>query len=224
MILLTKSVLRRQEIQIPAPGQRLNAFLVIPENAIGMVVFAHGSGSGRLSPRNQYVADILNQSGIATLLVDLLSDRESRDRNLIFDIDLLAERLDACATWLAENPQTEKLPLGYFGASTGAAAAILATTRGDFQPRAIVSRGGRPDLAMDELPDIHCPTLFLVGALDTEVLELNRRAFNLLECTKDLKVVPHATHLFPEPGALEAVAHLACAWFVKHLKSVPVRE
>ena len=110
MILLTKSALRRQEIQIPAPGQRLNAFLVIPENAIGMVVFAHGSGSGRLSPRNQYVADILNQSGIATLLVDLLSDGESRDRNLIFDIDLLAERLDACATWLAENPQTENFP------------------------------------------------------------------------------------------------------------------
>ena len=224
MILLTSHALRRQEIQIPAPQQRLNAILVIPENASGMVVFAHGSGSGRLSPRNQYVADILNQSGIATLLVDLLSDRESRDRAKVFDIHLLAERLDACATWLAENPQTEHLPLGYFGASTGAAAAVLATTRGDHQPRAMVSRGGRPDLAMDELPDIHCPTLFLVGALDTEVLELNRQAFNLLECPRDLKVIPNATHLFPEPGALESVAHLACAWFVKHLRSVPVRE
>lgn len=224
MMLLTKSSLRRQEIQIPAPGQRLHALLVIPENASGIVVFAHGSGSGRLSPRNQYVADILNQSGIATLLVDLLSNWESMDRNMIFDIDLLAERLDACATWLAENPQTEHLPLGYFGASTGAAASVLATTRGDHQPRAMVSRGGRPDLVMDELPDIHCPTLFLVGALDTEVLELNRRAFNLLQCPRDLKVIPNATHLFPEPGALESVAHLACAWFNKHLKSRPVLE
>ncbi|MBS0637499.1 MAG: dienelactone hydrolase family protein [Verrucomicrobia bacterium] len=193
----------------------LRAILVIPQNAIGIVVFAHGSGSGRLSPRNQFVASFLQQNGLGTLLVDLLTEEEERiddqTRQFRFDIDLLAERLEECTAWLRTQ---SSLPIGYFGASTGAAAALLAA---DDSIKAIVSRGGRPDLALDALAQVKAATLLIVGGDDLAVIELNKKAYDALTAEKRLEIVPGATHLFEEPGALEIVSRLASDWFTKYL-------
>jgi putative phosphoribosyl transferase len=211
---------RRREdraVTIPAGPRRLEGLLVIPAEPAAVVAFAHGSGSGRFSPRNQYVAGVLQEAGLATLLLDLLEEEEADDRRKVFDIALLADRLRAAADWLARDPATCPLRLGYFGASTGAAAALVAAARQPEAVGAVVSRGGRPDLAWDDLPAVAAPTLLIVGGRDEEVLELNRQALALLDCPKELTVIPGATHLFPEPGALEEVARVACRWFTQYL-------
>ena len=202
-----------REVTIPPLG--LSGLLRLPEDAIGIVAFAHGSGSSRLSRRNNYVADALGTARLATLLFDLLDDEEAEDRRNVFDILLLAGRLGAAAAWLSTNDATAHLPLGLFGASTGAAAALVAAAD---NPRisAVVSRGGRPDLAMESLPRVRAPTLLIVGGLDLHVLELNRRAFSALRCEKDLRIVPGATHLFEEPGTLDVVVGLTLRWFEAH--------
>jgi putative phosphoribosyl transferase len=184
---------------------------------VGAVAFAHGSGSGRFSPRNQFVARVLQEAGLATLLLDLLEEEEAEDREKVFDIELLAERLQSAADWLRQEPATSALHLGYFGASTGAGAALLAAARDPASVAAVVSRGGRPDLAMDHLPSVQAPTLLIIGGNDDVVIELNEQALRRLRCPKELAVIPGATHLFEEPGALEEVARLAKEWFVRHL-------
>ena len=195
--------------------------LVVPEDASGVVLFAHGSGSSRLSPRNRAVARDLSERGLATLLVDLLtSEEESIDAetaHLRFDIGLLANRLAGAKEWLKEQPETRDLEIGYFGASTGAAAALVAAALHPKSIGAIVSRGGRPDLAGDLLPRVQAPTLLIVGGEDLPVIEMNRQAFAQLTCRKRLEIIPGATHLFEEPGTLEAVADLAGDWFLRHL-------
>jgi dienelactone hydrolase len=195
----------------------LEGCLAIPAEAIGVVAFAHGSGSSRLSPRNNYVAEALGDAGIGTLLFDLLTDDEAQDRANVFDIALLAQRLLMAADWLWDDAQTEPLPLGYFGASTGAAAALVAAARAPGQVAAVVSRGGRADLAGPTLGDVRAPTLLIVGGDDEQVLELNRAALQELTCEKELAIVPGATHLFEEAGALDQVIELARSWFLKHL-------
>ena len=206
-------------VTIPSGRRRLEGILGMPQGVQGVVVFAHGSGSGRFSPRNQYVAQVLRNAGLATLLLDLLEAEEAEDRQKVFDIELLAERLQSAADWLSGQPETRGLGLGYFGASTGAAAALVAAAR---QPsvQAVVSRGGRPDLARHYLPAVTAPTLLIVGGNDQEVLNLNEYALELLRCPKQLLVIPGATHLFPEPGALPEVARLAGDWFGRHLRPV----
>jgi len=195
---------------------------MIPAGANGIVIFAHGSGSGRYSPRNQFVARVIHQSGQGTLLFDLLTAEEEREdnvtRRLRFEIDLLADRLSEVTRWLVGRPAARTLGIGYFGSSTGAGAALKAVTRTDQPIDAIVSRGGRPDLAGDVLPSIQSPTLLIVGGHDETVLRLNEQALAQLRCQKELKIVPRATHLFEEPGALEVVAHAAAAWFRRHLR------
>ena len=208
-----------REVKIPISGRQLSGTLGLPPGASGIVLFAHGSGSGRFSPRNQFVAESLQRAGLGTLLIDLLGDDEAGDRLKVFDIELLAERLLAAALWLGHEPATRSLRLGYFGASTGAAAALVAAARRPEPAGAVVSRGGRPDLARGDLPDVMAPTLLIVGGLDEDVLELNRQALALLRCPRELVVIPGATHLFPEPGALEEVARLAEQWFLRHLGS-----
>ncbi|HTI17144.1 MAG TPA: dienelactone hydrolase family protein [Trinickia sp.] len=208
------------KVMIPSDRRMLEGMLVIPDGARGIVAFAHGSGSSRLSPRNRDVADTLHQLGLATLLFDLLTDEESR-RDLLsaeyrFDIPLLAQRLSCALDWLRREPSTALLPMGLFGASTGAAAA-LSVAAGDKSVRALVSRGGRPDLAQDALTDVAAPTLFIVGELDREVLRLNEAAADRLACEHRIEIVPGATHLFEESGALEQVAHLAAQWFLHWL-------
>lgn len=208
-------------VTIPAGPRRLEGLLAIPPGATGVVAFAHGSGSGRLSPRNQYVAGVLQEAGLATLLLDLLEEEEADDRRKVFDIALLADRLRAAADWLSRHPETRPLRLGYFGASTGAAAALVAAARQPETVGAVVSRGGRPDLAWDSLSLVESPTLLIVGGRDEEVLALNRQALDLMGCPKNLVIIPGATHLFPELGALEEVAHLARRWFVDYLMPMP---
>jgi putative phosphoribosyl transferase len=195
----------------------LSGLLSVPPGAAGVVLFAHGSGSGRLSPRNQFVAGALREAGLATLLIDLLEEGEAADRNKVFDIDLLADRLGCAADWLDRQPETAGLRVGYFGASTGAAAALTAAARTPSAVGAVVSRGGRPDLAWADLRFVHAPTLLIVGGDDDAVLQLNEQAFNRLRCPKELVVIPGATHLFTEPGALEEVARLAKGWFMRCL-------
>lgn len=207
----------QREVEIPVNGRRLSGILTVPAAAKAVVVFAHGSGSGRFSPRNQYVARVLQQAGCATLLVDLLGVDEADVRANVFDIHLLADRLARAAVWLGGEPTTSGLPLGYFGASTGAGAALVAAVQQGDSVKAVVSRGGRPDLAANYLSQVKCPTLLIVGGNDPVVLELNRQALQLLRCTKELVVVPGAGHLFEEPGALEQVAQLATTWFMRHL-------
>lgn len=196
---------------------RLQGVLGLPEQAEGIVLFAHGSGSGRLSPRNQFVAQRLQRGGLATLLIDLLDEEEAEDRRKVFDIDLLADRLLAATGWLNADRRTQRLRLGYFGASTGAGAALQAAARSPQDVAAVVSRGGRPDLAAAYLPDVAAPTLLIVGGRDEPVIEMNRDALARLTCPKKLVIVPDATHLFEEPGALEQVADLALEWFLRYL-------
>ncbi|TCO43565.1 hypothetical protein EV646_112141 [Kribbella antiqua] len=199
------------QVDLSIDGTKLAGELVVPEEASGLVIFAHGSDSSRLSPRNQYVAQTLNQAGVATLLFDLLTTAEALNRRNVFDIPLLAGRLIAAHEWARER---KDLAVGYFGASTGGAAALWAA--GD-DVAAVVSRGGRIDLAGERLAGVTAPTLLIVGERDTEVLALNRQAMRRLTCVNRLEVVPGATHLFEEPGALEQVAVLARDWFRSHL-------
>jgi len=206
---------RMRTIKIPPVG--LEGLLGLPTSARGIVLFAHGSGSGRFSPRNNFVAEALRQAGLATLLFDLLTDEEARDRRNVFDIALLAERLSMAAAWARDDTETATLALGYFGASTGAAAALVAAAADRGRVAAIVSRGGRPDLAGSRLGSVKAPTLLIVGGDDIQVLALNRAALAELRCDKKLVVVPGATHLFEEPGTLEAVVEHAPGWFLAHL-------
>lgn len=197
----------------------LPGFLAVPENSRALVVFAHGSGSSRLSPRNRQVAEALNRAGMATLLFDLLSPAEEavHNRAKVFDINLLAERLNNAVNWADENWAAHSKPIGLFGASTGAAAALVTAARMDGRIGAVVSRGGRPDLAGDALESVKAPTLLIVGGADLEVLDLNRYAQNRIPGTCRLEIVAGATHLFPEPGAMEIVIDLASAWFDRYL-------
>jgi dienelactone hydrolase len=190
--------------------------LIVPDAAQGIVVFVHGSGSSRLSPRNRYVAGALNQAGLGTLLFDLLTREEEADRANVFDIGLLADRLLRRTSWVREQPDAAGLPIGYFGASTGAAAALWAAAEPDNTIAAIVSRGGRPDLAGERLAAVRAPTLLIVGGRDPVVVELNEEAQRRLRAESRITVVPGATHLFEEPGALEAVAGHARDWFAAH--------
>jgi putative phosphoribosyl transferase len=209
--------IQERAVTIPAGAVTLPALLALPEGAQGIVLFAHGSGSGRLSPRNNAVARVLNRARLATLLADLLTEEEAADRRKVFDIGLLADRLAACAAYAGEQPSSRPLPAGYFGASTGGAAAIVAASREGSPARAVVSRGGRPDLAAEALERVRCPTLLIVGGEDKQVLALNRHAYDRLHTEKRLAVIPGATHLFEEPGALDAVAELARDWFLRYL-------
>ena len=207
---------KEHPVTIPSATLSLSGFLGIPPQSRGIVLFAHGSGSGRFSPRNRFVARHLQQGGIATLLIDLLMPEEEDDRRHVFDIDLLADRVLLASAWLREDPRTNQLPLGYFGASTGAGAALEAAARATFPVGAIVSRGGRPDLAERYLPQVTAPTLLLVGGEDYPVIEMNQQAYRLLRCPKQLTIIPGATHLFEEPGTLEQVAEEAMKWFQRH--------
>jgi putative phosphoribosyl transferase len=206
-----------EELEIPAERRSLPGHLNVPAGATGIVVFAHGSGSGRHSPRNQAVAAALRSSGLGTLLFDLLTPEEERDRSNVFDIPLLGKRLGTATAWLLDQPSRNDLAIGYFGASTGAAAALWAAAEPESPVGAIVSRGGRPDLAGTRLDAVRAPTLLIVGGRDEAVLELNREAAQKLRCEHRIEIVPGATHLFEEPGALEAVSELASRWFVEHL-------
>ena len=207
-----------RQVQIPAGPVHLVGALALPEEAFGLVAFAHGSGSSRLSPRNRLVARQLQQAGLGTLLFDLLTEQESQTRANVFDMALLAERLLAATDWLQRQPDTAGLRLGYFGASTGAGAALIAAARAGARVSAVVSRGGRPDLAHEYLPQVLAPTLLIVGGLDTAVLGLNHIALEQLRCPKRLVIVPGATHLFEEAGAMDRVNRLACEWFTQHMR------
>lgn len=212
-----------EEISVSADGVALGGALTVPATAEGIVLFAHGSGSSRYSPRNRSVAQYLNGRGLATLLFDLLTPAEeaidARTRAIRFDIALLARRLVGATDWIREQPQAKRLAVGYFGSSTGAAAALVAASEQDEVVRAVVSRGGRPDLAAEALTGVRAPTLLIVGGHDREVLALNESALAQLRCDKRLEIVPGATHLFEEPGALEQVAGLAGDWFARLLVS-----
>jgi dienelactone hydrolase len=206
-----------RDLRIAAGRGELAGSLSVPPAARGLVVFAHGSGSSRLSPRNRMVAEALNEQGIATLLFDLLTPEEEQDRANVFDIPLLAARLVDVVRWVDGQPALARLPLGLFGASTGAAAALVAAAQLGRRVGAVVSRGGRPDLAGRALDEVTAPTLLIVGGDDTVVIELNEQAFARLRARKALEIVAGATHLFPEPGAMEAVIALAGRWFTTHL-------
>jgi len=210
-------------VRIPLDGVTLEGELIIPEHTQGLVLFAHGSGSSRHSPRNQFVARVLRQSGSATLLFDLLTPAEEAEDahtgHLRFNIGLLAERLGGATRWAALIPATKRLRLGYFGSSTGAAAALIAAASLGDTIDAVVSRGGRPDLAMEALSRVTAATLLIVGERDEVVMQLNEQAYARLRCKKRLSTVPEATHLFAEPGALEEVARLAAEWFQQHWTS-----
>lgn len=206
-------------VKIPAGSVELSGELVLPPKASGVVLFAHGSGSSRFSPRNTYVANVLQQHGIGTLLFDLLTRAEDQDYAQRFDIDLLTQRLLAATDWLQKNPVTKSLKIGYFGASTGAAAALQAAAKMQDAVAAVVSRGGRPDLAgAVALNQVTAPTLLIVGSADHGVIELNEQAYALMICMKKLVLVPGARHLFEEPGALEQAAQFAADWFLNYLR------
>jgi putative phosphoribosyl transferase len=208
---------RDEEVEVVAGGARLAGRLTVPEQPRGIVVFAHGSGSSRHSPRNRFVAQVLNRAGLGTLLFDLLTRQEELDRANVFDIELLGGRLGEVTGWLSDHAAVSHLPIGYFGASTGAGAALLAAAQPDTRVEAVVSRGGRPDLAGPWLAQVRAPTLLIVGRLDRAVLELNRQAQAQLRCENRLAVVPGATHLFEEPGTLAVAAGLAQDWLNTHL-------
>lgn len=209
-----------RNVQIAKGTLALEGVLGIPNDTRGVVVFAHGSGSGRLSPRNNFVARHLQRDRLATLLLDLLTEEEAEDRRKVFDIDLLADRLLLAKGWLETQPQTMSLGIAYFGASTGAGAALQAAAREPSNLKAVVSRGGRPDLAESYLSSVTAPTLLIVGGHDEPVIEMNQAAYDLLACEKKLIIVPGATHLFEEPGTLEQVAEQAGRWFQRYLQQV----
>lgn len=207
----------RRSVQIPVNSVVLEGDLDIPEGAQAVVIFAHGSGSSRLSSRNRFVARVLNDEGIGTLLFDLLTREEDNVYENRFDIDLLTDRLKEVTRWLKAQPEASDLRVGFFGASTGAAAALRAAADLGAEIRAVVSRGGRPDMAEKALGQVQAPTLLIVGGYDDVVIELNEQAYRLIKAEKELKIVPGATHLFEEPGALEEVARAAAEWFKRHL-------
>jgi len=212
---------QEQTVTVTADGAGLEGNLEIPEGASAVVLFAHGSGSSRFSPRNRFVAEVLRKAKLGTLLIDLLTPEEEsidlQTAEFRFDIGLLAQRLIGATDWLTRNPSTANLKIGYFGASTGAAAALIAAAERPEIVYAVVSRGGRPDLASSALPLVTVPTLLIVGGHDYAVIEMNKEALNLLRAEKELLLVPGATHLFEETGALEEVARLAAEWFAEHL-------
>jgi len=220
-------MIRKKSVAIPDPLEHLvkiqadsvvlEGALGIPSKAQGIVLFAHGSGSSRRSPRNNFVARILRQKGLATLLMDLLTEEEDRDYEMRFNIDLLTLRLEAATRWLMKQPETRNLGIGYFGASTGAAAALKSAAVLGPSIEAVVSRGGRPDLALGALDRVQSPTLLIVGSFDEDVIVLNKEAAERLKTEKQLVLIPGATHLFEEPGALEQVAELAANWFERYL-------
>lgn len=218
----TKTTVNTREVQISAGLILLSGELAVPKDATGIVLFAHGSGSSRHSPRNQYVASVIRDAGVGTLLFDLLTREEEAidnyTREFRFDINLLARRLVAATKWLAGEDETNKLRPGYFGASTGGGAALVAAAELGSKIGAVVSRGGRPDLAEEALGRVKAPTLLLVGGLDGPVIKMNEEAYAQLRCVKELKIIPGATHLFEEPGKLEEVATLAAKWFLEHLR------
>ncbi len=217
----TDQDMKNQDIEIRIAEVTLHGILAIPDQARAIVIFAHGAGSSRFSPRNQYVARILQQAGLATLLMDLMTEREERSdaitRTLAFDIPFLAERVEAATDWVLSNEATRDLRIGYFGASTGAGAALMAAAHKPDVVGAVVSRGGRPDLAAEVLPEVRAPTLLIVGGWDTPVIEMNREAAALLQVENKLVIIPGATHLFEEPGKLDEVADYASAWFQQYL-------
>ncbi len=210
---------KARTISIPVSGNSitLDGDLSGPPTPKGLIIFAHGSGSSRFSPRNRFVASELHRHGFATLLFDLLTEAEAADRTNVFDISLLADRVGDALEWVRADTVTSKLPVGLFGASTGAAAALVAAARFPEGVAAVVSRGGRPDLAADALKDVAAPTVLIVGGRDLGVIELNEAALAQLACEKSMEIVPGATHLFEEPGTMEAVVELAAAWFATHL-------
>jgi len=211
-------IVRDEEVEVVIKEVTLAGHLTVPDAATGVVIFAHGSGSSRHSPRNRAVAKALNRAGLATLLFDLLEPAEEADRSNVFDIELLAERLLDVTHWLHSQTHLSHLPVGYFGASTGAAAALWAAADPKAKISAVVSRGGRADLAGSRLPKVEAATLLIVGGLDDVVIELNIQAQEKLRCENQLVIVPGATHLFEEPGTLERVAELASDWFIAHLR------
>lgn len=213
----TQSSARSRDVEIGA--HPLGGMLTVPTGAVGLVIFAHGSGSSRLSPRNIRVAHDLNARGLATLLFDLLTEREAADRRNVFDIPLLGTRVAEAVRWARRDIETADLAVGLFGASTGAAAALVAAAKAPDDVAAVVSRGGRPDLAREFLPRVRASTLLIVGGADYGVIELNEQALAQLACEKRLEIVPGATHLFEEPGTLDQVVELAAGWFEKHLRS-----
>lgn len=220
---IDKGVIHSQEIAIPiGPKKKIEALLSLPETAKGIVLFAHGSGSGRFSPRNRFVAGVLEQKGIATLLIDLLTDSEEAidiiTAQYRFDINLLTERVITVTGYIADNPDTGNLKVGYFGASTGSAAALRAAAILGSKISAVVSRGGRTDLAAQEIENVIAPTLLIVGQNDPSVLEINKMTLQRLQCEKKLVVIPSAGHLFEEPGTLEDVAGAAAEWFVRYIQ------
>ncbi len=215
------TVLNEAAVRVTGGPLSLDGILGLPVQAIGMVMFAHGSGSGRFSPRNNFVARYLQRGKVATLLIDLLTPDEAENRRNVFDIDLLADRLLFTKAWLENNVQTKGLDLGYFGASTGAAAALQAAARDPSSIRAVVSRGGRPDLAEAYLSSVTAPTLLIVGGDDEPVIEMNRTAYQFLACPKHFVIVPGASHLFEECGTLEQVAEHALTWFQQYFHPGP---
>ncbi len=223
----TRPAVAPQDISIDLPGARLAGALTIPEGARGMVLFAHGSGSSRHSPRNRYVAEVLHQAGLGTLLMDLLTREEDAvdqyTRQHRFDIDLLSGRLSGAIDWLTQQPATRDLPIGLFGASTGAAAALRAAAARPERVRAVVSRGGRPDLAGAALPLVTAPTLLIVGGDDVQVIPLNEAALRQMRAPAELVLVPSASHLFAEPGTLAEASRLARDWFLRHLTAAEGR-
>ena len=210
-------------VKLTRESLSLEGILGLPAQALGIVVFAHGSGSGRFSPRNNFVARKLQQGRVATLLIDLLTPDEAEDRSKVFDIDLLADRVLWAKAWLEQDGRTKGLDVGYFGASTGAGAALQAAARDPLSIRAIVSRGGRPDLAEPYLSSVTAPTMLIVGGDDEPVIEMNRAAYRLLTCPKRMVIVPGASHLFDEPGTLEKVAEHARIWFQQYFRAASPR-
>lgn len=209
--------MKREEINIPLSSVTLKGELVLPENAIGIVVFSHGSGSSRFSPRNKMVGELMQNQGMGTLLFDLLTEEEDRVYENRFNIDLLVSRLIEVTEWLMQYKLTKNIPVGYFGASTGAASALRAAAYFGKNIKAVVSRGGRPDLALNALPMVTAPTLLIIGQMDVPVIQMNKQAFDQLHCIKEMKIIPGATHLFEETGKLMEVADMAIEWYKKYL-------
>ncbi len=215
------AIAQHKEVAITIGNKILKGQLNVPPAAMGLILFSHGSGSSRHSPRNTYVASVLEENGLATFLFDLLTETEDRRYENRFDIDLLTERLIEVTNWVTAEPTTSALPLCYFGASTGAASALRAAAYFGSRIKAVVSRGGRPDLALQQIPEVASPTLLIVGGWDHQVIELNNQAYQRLRCPRRMEIIPEASHLFEEPGKLEEVALKSLQWFTKWLINNP---